>query len=354
MSFDAMNSIGATLSAPALNALARHTAVPDAVRQLMAASGARLTDSAMVIEEQFLPFQDAPESRVRTPLPTPDVLHGVRALIEEVRHTGFGPHAAQFFGMLGAVMIELSGSAEQQALVRDWVGQGLTACFAMTDRGGPLASQWHSVLTTGDTPRLTVDKIWSMNAHRADFGIMIVRQGKSMVMAPALLSPDQFAQAQTSQSGPAFLDGHLPLGDVKLTIEDASATSLMNKGGPIASKVFLTLARPFLIQALVNHAFWLEAQGRLRFDETARACVDFLSQAARNQSALGHFDRFSEDQAMALKWIANETWLHLVIRGLVPGQGDARDLIGFSKMEGSSYRCFFEIYQRNKRLRHAA
>ena len=57
---------------------------------------------------------------------------------------------------------------------------------------------------------------------------------------------------------------------------------------------------------------------------------------------------------MALKWIANETWLHLVVAGLVPGQGDIRDLIGLSKMEGSSYRCFFEIYQRNKRFRHDA
>lgn len=354
MSFDAMNSIGATLSAPALNALARHTEVPDAVRRLMAASGARLTDSAMVIEEEFQPFQDVPESRVKTDLPNPDVLHGIRALIEEVRETGFGPHAAQFFGMLGAVMIELSGSEVQQRQVRDWVDQGLTACFAMTDRGGPLASQWRSVLTTGEAPSLTVDKVWSMNANRADFGIMIVRQGNSMVMAPTLLSPEQFAEAETSQSGPAFLDGHLPLGDVKLTIEDASGASLMNKGGPIASKVFLTLARPFLIQALVNHARWLESQGRLRLDDTGRACVDFLWEAAKNQSALGYFDRFSEDQAMALKWIANETWVHLVVNGLVPGQDDARDLLGFSKMEGSSYRCFFEIYQRNKRFRHVA
>lgn len=350
MSFD---SIGAVLAAPALNALRLHTPVPDAVAQLMAAAATRLADSDMVITDSLAPFAVLPESRVKTPLPQSDVLHAVRALIEDVRETGFGPHAAQFFGLLGAIMIDLSGAPEQVAQVRGWIDQGKRACFAMTDRGGPLATDWRSVLTTGEAPRLTVDKVWSMNANRADFGIMIVRQGASMVLAPVLLPPEVYAAAETAQSGPAFLDGHLPLGNVKLTVDAVDSSWLMNRGGPIGSKVFLTLARPWLIQALVAHVSWLQAQGRARLDEVSASAIEFLSNAAANQSALGHFDRFSEDQAMALKWIANETWLHMVGQGLVPGQGDARDLLGFSKMEGSSYRCFFEIYQRNKRFRDA-
>ncbi|MGL6211537.1 MAG: hypothetical protein ACRC14_17080 [Paracoccaceae bacterium] len=354
MSFDLPFMPGVTLAAPAFAALERHSTVPPEVRHLLVASALRLTDSAMVIEETFRPFADTGESRVRTPLPQPDVLHAIRALIDEIAQTGFGQHAQRFFGLLGSVMISLSGTSEQQARVNDWVAQGLTACFAMTDRGGPLAHQWASEISGDAAPRLTVDKIWSMNANRSDFGIVIVRQGRSMVMAPVLVPPDSFALAETAQSGPAFLDGHLPLGDVRLTVEAADPAWVLRTGGPISSKVFLSLARPFLIQALVAHMRWLERHGRLTLDHTGSVALEFLAEASRNQSAKTWFDKHSEDQAMALKWIANETWLHLVVAGLVPGQGDIRDLIGLSKMEGSSYRCFFEIYQRNKRFRHDA
>lgn len=113
----------------------------------------------------------------------------------------------------------------------------------------------------------------------------------------------------------------------------------------------MTIARPWLIRALCAHIAWLSAQGRVRPDATAGATLAFLAEAAANQAANGHFDRFSEDQAMALKWIANECFLHLVSAGLVPDPKDQRDLLGFSKMEGSSYRCFLEIYTRNKRMR---
>jgi len=354
MSFEFANPIGETLSQPALIALARHTEAPLEVRRLLASSASRLTDSSMIIEEEFHPFKDVGESRVRNPLPQPDVLHAIRALIEDVRKSGFGPHAARFFGLLGSVMIDLSGTDAQKARVQGWVDAGLTACFAMTDRGGPLAHQWLSEISTDTPPRLTVNKVWSMNANRSDFGIVIVRQGKSMVMAPVLVPPEEFAKAETCQSGPSFLDGHLPLGDVKLTIEQANPDWVLRTGGPISSKVFLSLARPFLIQALVAHARWLVDQQRLNLDKTGSVALEFLSQAARNQSAKKYFDKHSEDQAMALKWVANETWLHLVVNGLVSGQDDARDLISLTKMEGSSYRCFFEIYQRNKRFRDVA
>ena len=336
MSFDLSFPAGVTLAQPAFAALERHSTIPPEVRQT------------------YRPFSDTGESRVRTPLPQPDVLHAIRALIDEIGQTGFGPHAARFFGLLGAVMISLSGTAEQQTRVNDWVAQGLRACFAMTDRGGPLAHQWVSETAGEAAPRLVVDKIWSMNANRSDFGIVIVRQGRSMVMAPVLVPPETWATAETAQSGPAFLDGHLPLGDVRLTVEAADQAWMLRTGGPISSKVFLSLARPYLIQALVAHMRWLEGRGRLTLDRTGTVALEFLAKAARNQSAKDCFDKHSEDQAMALKWIANETWLHLVVAGLVPGQGDIRDLIGLSKMEGSSYRCFFEIYQRNKRFRHDA
>jgi predicted HNH restriction endonuclease len=51
--------------------------------------------------------------------------------------------------------------------------------------------------------------------------------------------------------------------------------------------------------------------------------------------------------------MANELWLSLVVNGSVASQADQRDLLGFTKMEGSSYRCFREIYERNRRFRRA-
>ena len=346
-------TLGAILAQPALGALARHTAVPAEVRSLMARAACRLADSDMVIGDSFAPFAIAPDSKVRTQMPQPDVLHAIAALIEDVREEGFGPHAARFFGLLGAIMIDLSGTPEQAAQVRGWVDQGLTACFAMTDAGGPLATDWRSVYDP-QAGTATIDKVWSMNANRADFAIIILRQGRSMVLASTLIGPEDFARAERSQCGEAFLDGHLPLGNVNLVLETCGPGQMMTRGGPIGAKVFLTLARPWLIQALCAHLEWLERLGRVTPDATTRATLDFLAEAAGNQAALGYFDRFSEDQAMALKWIANECFIHLVSSGLVAGKGDQRDLMGFSKMEGSSYRCFFEIYTRNKRMRDAA
>lgn len=346
-------TLGAVLAQPAMAALERHTAAPPETHALMARAACRLADSDMIIADGFAPFMIAPESKVRTPLPRPEVLHAVAALIEAVREEGFGPHAARFFGLLGAIMIDLSGTPDQAAQVRGWVDQGLQACFAMTDAGGPLATDWRSVYDPA-ARTATVDKIWSMNANRADFGILILRQGRSMVLASALVGPEAFRAAERSAYGEAFLDGHLPLGGLRLTLEDCGPEMIMSRGGPIGAKVFLTLARPWLIRALLAHLEWLEREDRLYPDAATRATLEFLGEAAANQSALGYFDRFSEDQAMALKWIANETFLHLVSERLTPEPGDQRDLLGFSKMEGSSYRCFYEIYVRNKRMRHVA
>ena len=184
------------------------------------------------------------------------------------------------------------------------------------------------------------------------FAIVIVRRGRSMVLAPVIVPPAALATAQREASGAPFLDGQLPLGDLRW--EGPLDTAwILGQGGPIVPKMFLTLARPWLIQALCAHVGWLAEHQRVRLDANAVACIDFLLEAARNQSALGVFDRFSEDQAMALKWMANEVWLGLVLHGAVAQRGDQRDLLAFTKMEGSSYRCFIEIYERNRRQRRA-
>ncbi len=351
---------GKLFSSPALAVIERHTPVPGAMRALLVDSATRLVDSAMLIRDPLTGFVLAEESRVKTPLPVFPVLNAVQQLLEQIASDGFGRHAIRFFGLLGSMMIQLAGRPAQVEQVAAWVAEGKTGTFCMTDRGGPLASQWHSEASgagvsagAGVEPAtLKVDKAWAMNSCAADFAIVIVRRGRSMVLAPVILPPAALASAQREPSGAPFLDGQLPLGDLRWE-GPLDPAWILSQGGPIVPKMFLTLARPWLIQALCAHVGWLARHQRVRLDGHAVACIDFLLEAARNQSALGVFDRFSEDQAMALKWMANEVWLELVLQGTVAQRGDQRDLLAFTKMEGSSYRCFIEIYERNRRQRHA-
>jgi hypothetical protein len=345
-----LSELGSLFCTPALSALGRLSDVPSSVRTLMAAAATRLLDSAMVIGDPLSPFAIVAETRVRTPLPQPPVLHAVSALIEQIGAEGFGPHALRFFGMLGSIMVSLAGTLQQQERVRTWVADGLTGAFCMTDKGGPSASHWRS--RVGGDDQVTVDKIWAMNAISADFGIVVVRKGNSMILTPVLVPPHAYPEARTRSSGAPFLDGHLPLGDVQATFA-AEPDWFLTQGGPIAPKIFLALARPWLILALCAHVDWLAKHGRVTLDARAGGHIAFLRVAASCQSRQDAFDRFTEDQAMALKWIANEVWIDLVVSGAVSAERDQRDLLGFSKMEGSSYRCFFEIYERNKRMRHA-
>ena len=46
---------------------------------------------------------------------------------------------------------------------------------------------------------------------------------------------------------------------------------------------------------------------------------------------------------LALKLASNELLLHLVASGAVERYADQRDLLAFTKMEGSSYRCYHEL-----------
>ncbi|WP_321818280.1 MULTISPECIES: hypothetical protein [unclassified Paraburkholderia] len=346
------SDLGTVFSESALAAIARHTNIPAAVSGLLAQSATRLMDSAMIIADPHTRFRQAETSNVKTALPAMPMSPVLEQAIEATRHGGFGPQAVRFFGLLGSLMLTLSGSQAQTESVAQWVAADMTGAFCMTDAGGPLASHWYSTAPLKAPGELVVDKIWAMNATRADFAIVVVRRGQSMILSPILIAPDVYRTAKRANTGAPFLDGALPLGNVALRAP-FDADSAMSKGGPISAKIFLACARPWLIRALCAHVRWLAANGRVVLDEAAIERIGFLEKASLMQTACGHFDRFSEDQAMALKWIANETWVELLMRGSVTRATDQRDLLAFTKMEGSSYRCFLEIYERNRRARHA-
>ena len=187
------SELGELFCVPALNALSRHTPAPIAVRKLLANAATRLIDSTMLLQDSLREFVPPPDSKVKIPLPQSPVLTAIEQSVEMISNEGFGAHAIRFFGLLGSIMIELAGDAAQIRRISAWVGAGLTGAFCMTDRGGPLASQWLSVATMEEVSELVVDKVWAMNACEADFAIVVARRGSSMILLPVILPPEALA-----------------------------------------------------------------------------------------------------------------------------------------------------------------
>ena len=93
----AAQDFGSIFAAPALAALARHTAIPDSVRSMMQASAMRLLDSSMIIEDSHAPFAQVAESKVQTALPHFPVLHAVKELVGQIGEQGFWSACGEFF-----------------------------------------------------------------------------------------------------------------------------------------------------------------------------------------------------------------------------------------------------------------
>ena len=64
---------------------------------------------------------------------------------------------------------------------------------------------------------------------------------------------------------------------------------------------------------------------------------------AETASSRDHYSGLTIDEVLVLKFASNEVILDIVTSASVAGAGDRRDLLGFTKMEGSSYRCLFEV-----------
>ena len=101
----------------------------------------------------------------------------------------------------------------------------------------------------------------------------------------------------------------------------------------------------------MHHLLWLQDQNRLTLDDDDRSAIYFMINTANWCTAQDKFSIHSVDRVLALKFTSNELLQSLVVKGAVNDINDQRDLLGFTKMEGSSYRCLFEIYSKFKRAR---
>lgn len=326
--------------------------IPPAIKRLVNDSAIRLMDSDMIIEDTFAPMAELQAPRVAQPLEFFEQTLFIDELTEKVRTEGFGAHFHQIIGLFGSIMLGLCATDEQRAQVDSWLEQGHFGHFMMTDAGGSTLAQWKTQLTPADEGELTlaVDKKWVIEGQNLGFSMVVCQQkGKPFPMT-VLLSPEKTAELQSKACGGSFLDGKLQLGDVKGQAQ-VSKAEFLSKGGLGSVNRFLTLVRPRFVKSLMNHLLWLQSQGRVTMDADDLSCLDFIINMSNWCNGQKTFSIHSVDRVLALKFTSNEFLQSLVLKGAVAQLSDQRDLLGFTKMEGSSYRCFFEVYSKFKRSR---
>lgn len=332
--------------------LAQSGAVPPKLEALVNKAAVTLMGSDMIIEDNFSPMAELQEPRISQPLESFEQTVFIDELTDKVKTEGFGPYFHQIIGLFGSIMLGLCATKEQQALVNQWLEQGYFGNFMMTDGGGPTLAYWNSTLTPAqeDAFTLNVDKKWCIEGQNVGFAMVVCQQkGKPFPMT-VLLSPEKSKALQQEACGGSFLDGTLQLGNVKGQAQ-VSKEEFLTKGGLGSVNRFLTLVRPRFVKSLMHHLLWLRDQDRVMLDQDDLSAIDFLINMANWCTARDTFSIHSVDQVLALKFTSNELLLSLVHKGALKHISDQRDLLGFTKMEGSSYRCLFEVYSKFKRGR---
>lgn len=326
--------------------------VPDCIEKMIAKSVTSLLDSEIIIEDSFNDMEALKPPQVELPLESFEQTQFIDQLTEQIKTQGFGQDFHQIIGLFGSIMIGLCASDEQQKLVEQWVDDGYFGHFMMTDAGGSALSSWNSILTAQQENqfKLSVDKKWVIEGHNLGFCMIVCQQKGRPYPTTVLLSPEQAKDLDAQTCGLPFLDGKLQLGDVKGELE-VSKSSFLFKGGLGSVNRFLTLVRPRFVKALMHHLLWLQSNDRIHFSQNDLTRLEFIIGMSDWCNAQRVFSIHSVDRVMALKFTCNQFLQHLVMEKRVVKQSDQRDLLGFTKMEGSSYRCFFEIYSKFKRGR---
>jgi hypothetical protein len=346
-----MSDLKAIFSSFITDHLNGHQALPISFEKIISNSVFSLLDSEILIEDNFSAKPALIKPKVSQPLPSFEQTYVIDQLTEQVKSTGFGPHFHQVIGLFGSIMLQMTANEAQQQQVNDWLEQGHFGHFLMTDSGGPSLNSWQSSLnTTQDQWQLTINKKWGIEAHNLGFLMLVVRQPGKPFPLTFLIEPEQAKTLNQSKVGASYLDNAVQLGNVKGEL-NISASQQLKLGGLSSVNRFLTLVRPRFVKALMNHLLWLADNQRLTLDPDLNEHINYIQNVANSCLEQNEFSIHSVDQVLALKFASNELLLDTVSKGKVARFEDQRDLLGFTKMEGSSYRCFLEIYSKQKRFR---
>ncbi|OMZ34313.1 hypothetical protein [Burkholderia pseudomallei] len=338
-----------TLAAqPVRERLAAFGAPPAALDALLRAGATRLLDSDMIIAQPRAHAAARDAERATTPLRYEQSAQ-TEAVLEQIAHEGLAPHFKPFMRGFSHVMSALFLTPEQDAKVQAYRAAGHHLRFLMSDGGGPALAGWRSTVRVehGRT-RLAIDKVWGIEAHRESIGLVAVRAPGAFMPAAYLVWPEQYRTLERAACGEPFLEGGLQLGNVRGEIETTPEDRL-RIGGPNVFNKYLTIVRPYFVRALMAHVGWLAREGRLALSPAHESVRRFVADAARAQSRSSVYGADVVQRVLALKFAANELLGDLVRGGAVRRFDDQRDLLALSKMEGSAYRCYYEIRMGTKR-----
>ncbi|MBF0442904.1 MAG: hypothetical protein HQK54_13440 [Oligoflexales bacterium] len=334
-----------------ISLLGRYGSISDPLAELIENSVVRHLDVKMIVEENLsyrpvtesphvlCEFDEFPQSRE------------IENFIRQTEACGYVNNIVPMLDLFGSIMLALCASREQIALVEKWVSQGHIGVYLMTDGGGPNLVNWNSEVTAeGEKRRITVDKIHAISAHKLGFGIIVVKKRGSYIPSIFLMPPEDCINLSRRTAGEPFLDGSLQLGDVKGEVVVDQSMQLRS-GGALGVNRFLTFVRPRFVRSLMAQTRWLTGQGRVHLDQKQRQMMSDIDAISTKLAAQTVLTNDSVDEVKALKFASNEFLLSLVLSGAAPDMKDQRDLLAFSKMEGSSYRCFYEIFHSSRKAR---
>jgi len=342
------HALPALAARPVLRYLETFGDVPKSVRTLIEAGVTRLLDSEMIITQ---PRQ--PPAAVKLGEAASSAIHAAGAdmaesILPRIEAEGLADHFKPLMRSFVRILFGLFLSPEQCERACTCIDAGNHFSFLASDGGGPSLSSWRTVAQAEEGGiRLTVDKVWGIEAHREGMAIVAARLPGAFFPSAYVVWPEAYRTLRRTAHGEPFLEGRLQLGNVKgvvsLTRDDRVKT-----GGPAVFNKYLTTVRPFFVRGLMAHVGWLHSRDGAALDETDARVHAFLAEAARVQSRMGRYDIDNVHRVLALKFASNEFLNDLVRKGAVARFGDQRDLLAFSKMEGSSYHCYHALRSSTK------
>ncbi|AMP04963.1 hypothetical protein [Collimonas pratensis] len=338
-----LNSLLLVTAQPVLHRLSAYGELPRQLIQIISRASVRLLDSDMLISQTPHNYERSEEIG----RPSVALAHQEHAMsesiLEMIHQEGLAPHYKPFMRTFARILFSLFLTPDQYDRACACIDSGNNLRFLMSDGGGPTLGSWRTVAQPeGDGFKLHIDKVWGMYANLDGMAIVAARTPGAFFPSAYLVWPEQYETLKRTACGDSFLDGVVQLGNVKGTVQVAQGDRL-KVGGPAVLNKYLTTVRPFLVRALMAHVEWLAAQGRVELTAEEHAARDFIAAAARAKTQSGRYDSEDVQRVLALKFASNELLLHLVSRGAVKHFSDQRDLLAFTKMEGSSYRCYHEL-----------
>lgn len=323
-----------------LRHMERFNPIPAAVATLIEEGSLRLMDSDMIINQsaQYLPEADYEN------VASSDLMHSETALAESVLATieqeGLNDHFKPFMRSFIRIMFSLFFTPKQYETACQHLDNGLHFSFLMSDAGGPSLAGWKTVAKQeGEGVRLYIDKVWGIEAHRIGVAVVAARQQGGFFPTAYLVWPESYSTLQRTTCGDPFLNGRLQLGNVKGNVYVRNEDRL-KIGGPTVFNKYLTVVRPFFVRALMAHVTWLHQSGALKLDRQDSVIHAFISESASLLTHIQRYDIEKVNNVMALKFLSNEFLVSLVRKKAVRDFRAQRDLLAFSKMEGSSYHCY--------------